>query len=187
MIKKDTEIETNNKLLRESLFAAHKGKCFYTNKIILFNDFHIDHIIPIKHGGNNIISNYVPCCKELNLKKNDKYDEILSKKMVFINELLYVNKVLKHINTNSIEKIKNKLHFNSDKNNLLEKCGYYDILVLLIKTRKDAKLTQQFMADWLKVDRRKIMAIEDGEINISLLLRYADKLSIDVKLTFELN
>lgn len=48
-------------------------------------------------------------------------------------------------------------------------------------------MTQDGMADWLKVDRRKIMALENGEINISLLLRYADKLSIDVKLTFELN
>lgn len=76
------------------------------------------------------------------------------------------------------EEVPNVVHFKNQ---------YKEIVRNLVQIRKEIPMTQEGMADWLKVDRRKIMAIEDGEINISLLLRYADKLSIDVKLTFELN
>ncbi len=52
-------------------------------------------------------------------------------------------------------------------NQLLEDC---------IKIRKQAGLTQEFMAEWPKVDSRKVIELEKGTINIGLLLNYADKL-----------
>lgn len=37
------------------------------------------------------------------------------------------------------------------------------------------------MADWLKLDRRKIMAFEGlKKVDIETLLHYADKLSVDI-------
>lgn len=76
------------------------------------------------------------------------------------------------------EEVQNVVHFK-------KQCT--EIVNNLIEIRKQIPMTQEGIADWLKVDRRKIMALENGEINISLLLKYADKLSIDVKLTFEIN
>ncbi|MGV8130725.1 MAG: helix-turn-helix transcriptional regulator [Candidatus Pacearchaeota archaeon] len=60
-----------------------------------------------------------------------------------------------------------------------------EIVNKLIEVRKSIPMTQEGMADWLKVDRRKVMALENGELNVLLLLNYAHLLSVDVKLTFE--
>lgn len=187
MIDNNSYINIHDKNIRILLFNAHNGKCFYTNKMIKINSFDIDHIIPIKHGGKNIIKNIVPCDPCLNRRKNCKYDFILLEKMIFLNELMYCEKIIKMINKNSTEKIKTKISKSILKHPLLEKSGYFDIVCNLVQIRKSIPMTQEGMADWLKVDRRKIMALENGEINISLLLNYAHNLSIDVKLTFELN
>lgn len=64
---------------------------------------------------------------------------------------------------------------------------YIDVLKEVIDIRKSIPMTQNEVADWLNVDRRKIIALESGEINISLLLEYADKLSIDIKLNHEIH
>ena len=61
---------------------------------------------------------------------------------------------------------------------------YEKIVHELVQIRKSIPMTQMELADWLKVDRRKIIDLENGSINISLLLQYADKLSIDIKLNF---
>ena len=46
----------------------------------------------------------------------------------------------------------------------------------LIEQRHDADFTQQFMADWLEVDRRKIISFEQCEqVDIEFLFRYAEK------------
>jgi DNA-binding XRE family transcriptional regulator len=62
--------------------------------------------------------------------------------------------------------------------------AYTDILKEIISIRKSIPMTQAEVADWLKVDRRKIIALENGEINISLLLDYAEKLSIEINLYY---
>lgn len=63
---------------------------------------------------------------------------------------------------------------------------YLKIVQQLVQIRKSIPMTQSEVADWLKVDRRKIIDIENGNINISLLLIYADKLSIDINLNYQL-
>ena len=56
-------------------------------------------------------------------------------------------------------------------------CTQFGTMVkTLVEQRHSADFTQQFMADWCGVDRRKIMALESGELfDIELLFNYADK------------
>ena len=66
-------------------------------------------------------------------------------------------------------------------NEIFRKCE--KIISELIKTRKDAKFTQQFMAKWLGVSRKKLNEFENGCFDFELMVNYADKLSIDIELT----
>jgi DNA-binding XRE family transcriptional regulator len=62
---------------------------------------------------------------------------------------------------------------------------YKEIVTELIKNRNSANITQQFMADWLDVDRRKIIAFENlKKVDLEIMLKYADKLSIDIKFNY---
>jgi DNA-binding XRE family transcriptional regulator len=54
----------------------------------------------------------------------------------------------------------------------------------LINIRKEAGFSQQFIADWLNVDRRKIISLENGAIDIELLCIYAEKLDIQINFEF---
>ena len=47
---------------------------------------------------------------------------------------------------------------------------------------------KELVAAWLNVDRRKIIQFEGlKKVNMELLLLYGDKLSVDIKLNFEIN
>lgn len=82
----------------------------------------------------------------------------------------------------------NQIIENIDVQNIVHfKRVYNEIVQNLVQIRKEIPMTQEQVADWLNVDRRKIINLENGGINIPLLLTYADKLSIDVKLTFQIN
>ncbi len=50
----------------------------------------------------------------------------------------------------------------------------------LIAIRKESGFSQDFIAQWLDVDRRKIIALESGNLDIELLCHYADKLDVDI-------
>jgi len=52
----------------------------------------------------------------------------------------------------------------------------------LVQIRKQANFSQQFMADWLNVDRRKIIELEDCNCTIELLLLYAEKLDYPISI-----
>lgn len=73
----------------------------------------------------------------------------------------------------------------SVQNNSTEfKKVYNEILTECISRRKQAGLSQDFMASWLNVDRRKIIEFEKGNGGVGLLLNYSDKLDIKVKLNY---
>ncbi len=77
------------------------------------------------------------------------------------------------------EIVPNIVHFKSQ---------YKKVVHELIEIRKQAGQTQANMADWLKVDRRKIIAFEGlKKVDLETMLIYSDKLSVDVKLIFEVN
>ena len=80
-----TKIE---ELYRLAIYNAYKGKCFYTDEPIAYQDFEVDHIIPESmaseiedinkrlHLGDdfhiNSIENLVPCRPGVNIRKNNK-------------------------------------------------------------------------------------------------------------------
>ena len=74
-------------------------------------------------------------------------------------------------------------------NNVLQfKKVYKEIVHELIKIRNQAGFTQQFLAEWLEVDRRKIIAFENlKKVDLELLLICADKLSVDINFNFKIN
>ncbi len=70
----------------------------------------------------------------------------------------------------------NVQEFKKVYNQLVEEC---------IKRRQQAGLSQAFIADWLAVDRRKIIELEKGNGGVGLLLNYADKLDIETNFKFK--
>lgn len=74
-------------------------------------------------------------------------------------------------------------------NNVLQfKKVYKEIVKELIVIRNQAGFTQQFLAEWLEVDRRKIIAFENlKKVDLETMLKYADKLSVDIKINFKIN
>lgn len=68
------------------------------------------------------------------------------------------------------------------------KTKYKEIVQKLVQIRKQSGTNQQQMADWLNVDRRKIIAFENlKKIDLETLLNYSHKMSIEVKLNFFIN
>lgn len=80
---------------------------------------------------------------------------------------------------NKKNNVRNVAHFN-----LL----YTEIVHKIVHTRKQANLTQENIAELINCDRRKIINIESlKKIDIETLLLYADKLSIDINISYEVN
>jgi DNA-binding XRE family transcriptional regulator len=74
------------------------------------------------------------------------------------------------------EEVQNIVHF---------KQVYKDVVHELVQIRNQANITQQFMADWLDVDRRKIIAFENlKKVDLENMLKYSDKLSVDIKFNY---
>jgi DNA-binding XRE family transcriptional regulator len=71
----------------------------------------------------------------------------------------------------------------TEKLQVFKQCN--EIVTLLIKERKESKFSQEFMADWLGVSRKKLNEFEQGKIDFFLMCHYADKLSIDIELTIK--
>lgn len=80
------------------MFMVYSGKCFYSGRNLELEEIHIDHILPKKEGGKDNIENYVLCCQELNLLKNDSYSIGFVKVVSEFNKLVYCNKVVSTYN-----------------------------------------------------------------------------------------
>jgi DNA-binding XRE family transcriptional regulator len=57
-----------------------------------------------------------------------------------------------------------------------------EIVTSLVSTRKEIGLTQEFIAEWLGVSRRKINEFESGKFDFDLMIKYAHKLGMDIEL-----
>ena len=65
---------------------------------------------------------------------------------------------------------------------------YKEVVQNLVQIRNGAGFSQQFMSDWIEVDRRKIIAFENlKKIELEIMLKYADKLSVDINFKYEIN
>jgi DNA-binding XRE family transcriptional regulator len=75
--------------------------------------------------------------------------------------------------------------------NVTEKLQVYQqangIVTKLIQIRKDAGFSQRFMAEWLNVSRKKINEFENGKFDFDLMVQYADKISVDIELSYKIN
>lgn len=74
-INRRRKLKTSGKLsngIVKKLFELQRGKCACCGKD-LGNNFHVDHIIPIYLGGENVDSNVQLLTRECNLSKNKKH------------------------------------------------------------------------------------------------------------------
>lgn len=92
IITDKTIVKTSDIILRAAIYAAHKGKCFYTGIELSFDKFHIDHVCPKSKGGKDCILNYVATQVKINILKKDRFDELFIERNLQINRLLYVER-----------------------------------------------------------------------------------------------
>lgn len=64
----------------ETLLQRQRGRCYWRGES-LKRGFHIDHRIPLNHGGHNNISNIVLACPKCNIAKSDLAPEIFARKI----------------------------------------------------------------------------------------------------------
>lgn len=56
--------------IRSAVWAKTGGTCWYCKRTTNpYDDFQVDHIMPVSKGGANRIDNLVPCCKSCNASK----------------------------------------------------------------------------------------------------------------------
>lgn len=99
-------IPVSDVLLRQALFMAFGGRCFYTGRAVPFTEMHIDHIRPRSKGGQDCIANYVLCCQEINLKKLDRHADSFEEVVTETVKLLFADRVaavLDDLRMNQIE------------------------------------------------------------------------------------
>ena len=66
-----TERITFNKTTRKEVYRKSEGHCMLCGKFVDYEDFTVDHIIPLAKGGTNDISNLQCTCKRCNTIKQD--------------------------------------------------------------------------------------------------------------------
>ena len=65
---------------RNDIYERTKGRCALCGKFIRFDQFTVDHVIPLAKGGTNDIENLQCTCKHCNAMKQDlSEDEFLDK------------------------------------------------------------------------------------------------------------
>lgn len=68
------------------------------------------------------------------------------------------------------------------------KSQYRELVLKLVEIRKESQTNQDFIPQWLGVDRKRIIKFENlRKIDIELLLLYADKFSVDIDLIHNVN
>lgn len=62
-----------------------------------------------------------------------------------------------------------------------------EVVSMLIKFRKEAGFSQEFVSEWLGVSRKKLNEFENGSFDFDLMCLYCDKFSIDLTLKIDIN
>lgn len=90
---------------RTFIYNKNKGKCAICGRFVPFDEFTVDHIIPLSKGGTNELKNLQCTCKLCNLIKQDILPEDLMDKLTEI--VLYQ---MKRNYNSSLRKKINNLH-----------------------------------------------------------------------------
>lgn len=60
-----------SKEMRKEVYRKSEGKCLLCGKFVDYDDFTVDHIVPLAKGGTNDVSNLQCACKRCNSIKQD--------------------------------------------------------------------------------------------------------------------
>ena len=85
----------SNPLIRDAVYLAYKGECFFTGRSVARDEMVIDHLIPVSKNGKDCFENYVLTFKDLNIGKSNKIDEDLINRMKSIVELVFAPRAKK--------------------------------------------------------------------------------------------
>lgn len=81
---------------RQKVFEKYNGHCAYCGKEIDIKNMQVDHIIPVRKGGKDLLENYTPACRRCNHYKRtydiEQFRELISTIHERI-EKLYIVKV----------------------------------------------------------------------------------------------
>lgn len=61
-----SERKTIPQKVRQSVYLMYDGHCAYCGKQIEYKDMQVDHATPLRIGGTDDISNYMPTCRSCN-------------------------------------------------------------------------------------------------------------------------
>ena len=59
-----------SKKVRQSVYLMYNGHCAYCGTEIAYKDMQVDHATPLRIGGADDISNYMPACRSCNHYKS---------------------------------------------------------------------------------------------------------------------
>ena len=68
--KMETKRKAISKSTRTSVYLMYNGHCAYCGKEIKYKDMQVDHKKPLRLGGINDITNYLPACRSCNHYKS---------------------------------------------------------------------------------------------------------------------
>jgi DNA-binding XRE family transcriptional regulator len=71
----------------------------------------------------------------------------------------------------------------TEKIQVFEQC--IEIVTMLKTQRIRAGFSQDFMADWLNISRKKFNEFENGKFDFELMVMYADKFSIKINISYQ--
>ena len=76
------------KVERQQVYEKYGGHCAYCGKEIEIKDMQVDHMIPLRLGGDDEMSNYMPACRQCNHYKRGNSLEGFRKMIELIPEKL---------------------------------------------------------------------------------------------------
>jgi len=90
------QVNPNNELVREAIYRAFGGVCFYTG-IKLEREFQIDHFVPKAKGGLDTVDNLVLARTDINRMKNDHLDSMTPNFVAtrYLLETVYAPRIIK--------------------------------------------------------------------------------------------
>lgn len=103
-------ISISNPLVREAVFLAYKGCCFYTGRAVKREIMVIDHLHPVSKGGEDSFYNYVLTFQDFNLGKSNKTDSELLPRLQYAVDTVYAPRAIK-----IYERIKLELNWGRSK------------------------------------------------------------------------
>lgn len=70
--------------MRNLVYTRDKGKCYLCGEFISYDNFTIDHVVPLDKGGDNTVDNLRCCCGRCNIMKGNQSLDEFHKRIVGI-------------------------------------------------------------------------------------------------------